>query len=225
VRKSIASRRAKKSVEGIAGKEKIVYLIKKGNTLGEISKKYGVRVSDLRIWNDIAYGHSIKAGESLTLWIPSAKAAKFASEIQPTIAGSKNNRQLEAAQGESSNNTNGKWTKIRVKRGDSLGKIAKRYGVTIADLKKWNKLADNTVVAGSKLSIQVQGESKDSTAALVAAKKDSANAALLKSYTVKKGDTLFAIASMFGVSVEDLKTWNKIRGNRIKVGQEIKINS
>jgi len=47
----------------------------------------------------------------------------------------------------------------------------------------------------------------------------------LKSYTVKKGDTLFGIAALFGVSVEDLKSWNRIHGNRIKVGQEIKINS
>jgi membrane-bound lytic murein transglycosylase D len=225
-RKSFASKRSKRSVEGMAGKEKIVHAIKRGETLGKISKTYGVRVSDLRVWNDIAYGTSIKAGEGLTIWVPTASSKKFASEIQPHRSVAKADLQLAGFQAnDPDNDTPAKWIKVRVRRGDNLGKIAKHYGVSVSDLKSWNHLTGNALVAGKKLSIQVHGEGKDSTAALAVAKKDSSASTMLKSYTVKKGDTLFGIAALFGVSVEDLKSWNRIHGNRIKVGQEIKINS
>jgi len=45
------------------------------------------------------------------------------------------------------------------------------------------------------------------------------------SYKVKRGDTLYYIASTFGVSVAKLRTWNNIRGTRIRIGQAIVINS
>jgi membrane-bound lytic murein transglycosylase D len=55
--------------------------------------------------------------------------------------------------------------------------------------------------------------------------KDTAKGKNGITYTVKKGDTLQRIASTFGVSITKLKTWNKIRGSRIVIGQELVINS
>ncbi|MFI5250960.1 MAG: LysM peptidoglycan-binding domain-containing protein [Bacteroidota bacterium] len=225
-KKTFASRRNKRSVDGITGKEKIVHQIIKGNTLGLIAKQYGVRVSDLRIWNDIPYGKTIKAGEELTIWVSSSSPDKVTAQTQQAgfvaLPG-----QVIAAK-ETPPAAIGNSTKrqtIRIRYGDSLKKIAKRYSVSIADIKNWNNLDDENLLAGRKLVIHLRTAKKDSSAVLIAAKKDSSNAALLKSYTVKKGDTLFAIAALFGVSVGDLRVWNNIRGNRIKIGQEIKINS
>ena len=42
-------------------------------------------------------------------------------------------------------------------------------------------------------------------------------------YSVKRGDTLFAIAQKYGISVEDLRTMNKLKGNKLNQGQKLKV--
>jgi membrane-bound lytic murein transglycosylase D len=163
-----------------------------------------------------------------------------------------------------------------VKRGDNLGEIADKYGVSIADLKKWNKIKGNNIMAGQRLKIQktvtvkvpvetaVASKSKkekDSTltadtktavaantatetvspeaaeeqiAEVVDAKpavavketkrSKSVNYEAERMYIVQKGDSLFSIARKHpGVTVENLKDWNKIKGESIQPGMKLKV--
>jgi membrane-bound lytic murein transglycosylase D len=110
----------------------------------------------------------------------------------------------------------------KVKRGEFLNKIADKYNVNIADIKKWNGMRRSKVLVGESLTIYVK-ETRKVKANSLAAKSSSENIKALY-HTVKKGDTLWNISQRYdGVTIADIKKWNKISGNSVKVGQKIKI--
>jgi len=103
-----------------------------------------------------------------------------------------------------------------IKSGESLGKIADKYNVSISELKKWNGLKGNTIQAGKKLKIY-------SDKKIIANSDSKSNND--GTYTVKSGDSLFSISKQFpGISIEDLKKWNDISGDNIQPGMKLKIN-
>jgi membrane-bound lytic murein transglycosylase D len=168
-----------------------------------------------------------------------------------------------------------------VKRGDNLGEIAAKYDVSIADLRKWNKIKGNNIQAGQRIKIQktimVKTPVKEEAIAVKDTKKDSVNAKTAvpaanaktavaanetpavvtdetpevvapdtktavaatnapakktkeysyeqqREYIVQKGDSLFSIARKHpGVTVENLKNWNKIKGESIQPGMKLKV--
>lgn len=207
-------------------KVKMTYRIRKGDTLGKIAEAYQVRVSDLRVWNEIPYGSSIQAGNVLSVWVPKSQMDKYSAidHLSDT-----DHTKLIAVKGEQGNpsakpsQSSASGVSYRVKKGDTMAKIAVRYNVTQEEIQKWNGLTTDQIMKGQTLQIQAQGNSDSK---VVASQTDSANASgKTISYRVKKGDTLLRIASNFGVSIRQLKNWNNIRGSRLHVGQEILINS
>ncbi|MFN7146663.1 MAG: LysM peptidoglycan-binding domain-containing protein, partial [Myxococcota bacterium] len=137
-----------------------------------------------------------------------------------------------------------------VKRGESLGSIAKKYGVSVEELAKINRIGNvNSISVGTVLVVPMSGKavasvepepkaaepaksasaSKSETAAKPEkgdTKTAGASATTTKSvpavtHTVKSGDTLGAIASKYGASVGDLQSWNKLKGTTIMVGQKL----
>ncbi|MCL9769435.1 LysM peptidoglycan-binding domain-containing protein [Flavobacterium sp. HXWNR69] len=103
-----------------------------------------------------------------------------------------------------------------IKKGESLGKIADKYNVSISELKKWNNIDGNTIHAGDRIKIY-----SDQKVAVKTEHKSKNEA----TYTVKTGDSLFSISKQFpGVTVEDIKKWNDISGDSIQPGMILKIN-
>ena len=103
-----------------------------------------------------------------------------------------------------------------IKSGESLGKIAEKYRVSVVELKKWNNIKGNTIHAGKKLKIY-------SDIKVIANNESKSNND--GTYTVKSGDSLFSISKQFpGVSIDDLKKWNDISGDNIQPGMKLKIN-
>ncbi len=114
-----------------------------------------------------------------------------------------------------------------VRKGESLGSIARKYHVTVAKIKSWNHLKRETIHVGQRLTIyrsgapmaQVgkanQGSSKSP------AKSQSTSS--VRTHTVKKGETLSVISRKYGCTVNDLKKWNGLKSNTLKVGQKLKI--
>ena len=97
----------------------------------------------------------------------------------------------------------------KIKSGDRLEKIAKNYGVSVQDLLKANKNIDpKRLKVGGNLCIP---------------KKMSAKTQDYTIYKVKKGDTLQSIAKKFGVGVQELKSLNNLKSEKIKEGQKLKI--
>ncbi len=103
----------------------------------------------------------------------------------------------------------------QVKPGESLDKVAKKYGVTVEDLKKWNNLKSNVIRAGQVLVIKDKKEAKKET------KKEVKKEEEPKIHIVKKGETLRVIAKKYGVSVEDLKAWNNLTTDKPKPGTRL----
>ena len=128
---------------------------------------------------------------------------------------------------------NGSSTVYVVKNGDNLGKIASRYGVSVANLKKWNHINGSMIRVGQRLTIysgkgpassskSTSSQSKASTASSTKPATET-NSAGETVYTVKSGDTLYLIAKNFpGVSAEDLMSYNGISKN-IRPGMKIRI--
>ncbi len=126
--------------------------------------------------------------------------------------------------------------RYRVKSGDYLGKIANRYGVRVSDIKKWNRLRNNRLKIGQRLTIYPkrlritkQEIAKTKKETQVKKKKSSKKTAQSKGeytiYVVKKGDSLWTIAKKFPkVSTDDIKKWNNIWSVKsIKPGTKLKI--
>jgi murein DD-endopeptidase MepM/ murein hydrolase activator NlpD len=97
----------------------------------------------------------------------------------------------------------------KVKSGESLEKIAKSYGVSLQELLKANKnIKPNKLKVGENLCIPQKTSTKTQDYAI---------------YKVKKGDTLQSIAEKFGVDVQELKSFNNLKSEKVKEGQELKI--
>jgi putative chitinase len=103
-------------------------------------------------------------------------------------------------------------TTYEVQRGDTLTKIAAQFGVTVQELQSLNQLADPDLLhVGQKLRIPT-----GATPAATSKPKQT--------YTVQRGDTLFAIALRFGVTTRALQAANDIADpDRIYVGQVLTI--
>lgn len=117
----------------------------------------------------------------------------------------------------------------RVKSGDYLGRIASRHRCTVAQIKRWNGLRSNNIRVGQRLVIYRGGSAPSSSSSSVAtsttAASSSQSTAPSGTYTVKSGDTLSGIATKHGVTVAQLKQWNNLTSNNIKIGQKLKLNS
>lgn len=216
------------SLQRSKGKEKISYRVKKGDTLGHIAQWFSVRASDVRIWNEIPYGSAIHVGEPLTIWVPRDEAAHYAGIDK--ISESDRAKLLSSQKylGNSLGKTassNSYWTKYQVKKGDNLGAIATQFGVTVQDIKKWNGIESNLIGSGQELEILVESNGSLSSPSTTVAQKESTTVKKAVSYKVKRGDTLHSIASSFGVTISDLRSWNNLRNSRLRVGQALVINS
>jgi LysM repeat protein len=101
--------------------------------------------------------------------------------------------------------------------GDTLGSIAEKYDVSISDLQSWNGISGSRINVGQKL--MVRRGSSGSPPGGGGTSSDSQFA----TYKVRSGDSLWSIAQAHGVSVDDLKRWNGLRGSRLDAGQRLKI--
>ena len=89
-----------------------------------------------------------------------------------------------------------------VKSGDTLWSIARKYNLSVNELKALNNLGSNVLSVGQRLIVG----------------KESSN-----DYVVSAGDTLWAIARKFNVSVDDIKALNNLSSNNLSIGMILKI--
>ena len=194
-------------------KEAIKYIVRKDESLLSIADKFDVRVSDIRNWNNIPYTKSIKVGQGLTIYVPSEKKDYYAKLNDPNDLSNIPIKTLAPKLLEN-------WKIHRVRRGENLGLIARKYGVSINKIKRWNHIRGNRIFAGEKIKIYSNlafNDEENSKQSVVSNKNN------LIRHRVKRGDTLSEIAAMYGVSINQIIVWNSLKNNKIQAGNVLKI--
>ena len=92
-----------------------------------------------------------------------------------------------------------------VQKGDSLWSIANKFNMTVSELKNLNNLTNNLLSIGQVLKIKDSSNNGETT------------------YTVQKGDSLWVIANKYGITTEELKSYNNLTSNLLSIGQVLKI--
>jgi membrane-bound lytic murein transglycosylase D len=138
----------------------------------------------------------------------------------------------------------------KVRKGETLATIARKYDCSTSEIKKWNHLRRSSVAKGQTLKIYVQTRrpapaprtpQPDGINQTLAANADSSGveqtesqpvykapaAAPVKAqyHTVKKGESLGKIASKYHVTTKSLVSWNKLKSQNVLVGQKIRVNA
>lgn len=116
--------------------------------------------------------------------------------------------------------------RYRVRSGDYLGRIAERYGVGVSQIKRWNGLRSDNLRVGQRLTIFPRKPVTQvaSTKPTKAISSKSGTGAKSKVHTVQRGDSLWTISRQYpGVSIENLKEWNGLRGNNLTPGTKLKL--
>ncbi len=102
---------------------RVVYKVRRGDTLGKIAQKYGTSVSNVKRWNNLR-GSKIKVGQRLTIYSSGASGTSQPERIV-----------------------------YKVRRGDALSTIAQKYGVSVSSIKRWNNLRSSKIKVGQRLTI------------------------------------------------------------------------
>lgn len=143
----------------------------------------------------------------------------------------------------------GKPATHKVAAGETLASIAALYGVTPAEVKRWNNLRRNSVRVGQQLRVAVDAQAETSVSAdsSVPASRQQVSSAKAKrqsksasssnkgkksrkeakptQHSIKNGENLTVIAKKYGVSVDEIKRANNMKDDDIRAGKSIKIPS
>lgn len=198
--------------------ENLVYTVKSGDTLYSIAKKYGVTVNQIKDLNNLT-SNTISIGQQLL--IPTTETENIytvqngdtlysiAKKFNTTV------NEIKSLNNLTSNTISiGQKLKIpspintsniiyTVKSGDTLYSIAKKYNVTVDEIKKLNNLTNNTISINQQLLIPTTSN--------------------VTTYTVKSGDTLYSIAKRYNTTVNEIKSVNNLTTNILSIGQQLKI--
>jgi LysM repeat protein len=100
----------------------------------------------------------------------------------------------------------------KVGAGETLFSIAQTYGATIDEIKQWNNLSGNALSIGQEIVV------KKGNNPVPVATPPMGNKGV---HIVAAKETMFSISKQYGVTVQQLKDWNKLEGNEISIGQEL----
>jgi membrane-bound lytic murein transglycosylase D len=109
----------------------------------------------------------------------------------------------------------------RVRRGETLSGIARRYRTSVNAIMRTNNLRSrNRIQQGQRLKIPQRGGTPRPSPTVATSGK-----ARSLTHTVRRGDSLWKLASRYGTTVDRIKRDNSLRGDRLYVGQSLRINS
>lgn len=223
----------------------LAYRVRRGDSLGKIARRYGISARQLQAANRLRSGY-LRAGQVLS--IPAATRREASRAHVVAVAESPLGTGYLPANGTTTGrypvpNGDTTTTSYTVRPGDRLSAISRNYGVTISSLRRWNKLRSGNLRVGQLLRIKaatdlIAGLSDRATgtmdvpemakpvamvAAPVMARRETPKQS--QTYRVRRGDVLSTIARRNGVTVRDLQAWNGLRGNRIMVGQQLRMTA
>ncbi|MCY3789226.1 MAG: LysM peptidoglycan-binding domain-containing protein, partial [Gemmatimonadetes bacterium] len=169
------------AIDAAERRSPVVHVVKRGDTLSEIAARYRVSQGQIKRWNKLRSSR-IYAGQSLRVGLPVRS---------------------------------GDW--YRVRRGDTLSKIARQFAVPVYKLKALNRLNGNVIHVGQKLRLQTATPTRSASI--------DDNDEEPSEYTVRRGDTLSKIALRFDVGLGFLRQLNKLKSDLIRPGQKLRLRA
>ncbi|MBL0174289.1 MAG: LysM peptidoglycan-binding domain-containing protein [Ignavibacteria bacterium] len=233
------------------GREKRTFAVERGMTLGGIANRYSVTVADLMLWNSMRSGDPLVPGAEFAVWVRPGSREKSAEQLaaeeeQARIIAENESKAVSMTREtrpavRAVSAKQGRAELHRVANGETLAGIAAKYNVSIENLKSWNQLRNTKVRPGKVLRIYADNIARalPQQASAAAPVQDAANVDEApddaspiagaegtaqteeRTHTVKKGETLWAIASEHGVTTDQVKIWNKLRGNAVQAGRKL----
>lgn len=108
-----------------------------------------------------------------------------------------------------------------VRSGESLWTISRKFGTSIANLRRWNGLTDSVIRPGQKLTVGSAPTRLKTANRSVSTTNDQGRL----THQVRGGESLWSIARQYEVKIDDLRTWNSLSGSLIKPGQTLVVSS
>ena len=181
-------------METINGKQYVIYQVGEKETLYGIARKYGATLQQVLEVNPSA-DSGLEVGQILKIpYTPRVKSQ------QPTQT------------------SEGVIHKVAPK--ETLFSIARQYSVTVDEIRAWNNLKEGAGLAVGQ-EIVIKNKKKENVAEVKPVEKTQISAA--KTHTVQPKETLYSISKQYGMTVDQLKEWNNIQGNELKVGQVLSV--
>ena len=176
------------------------YTVSKGDTLGKIAKQHSTNISAIQRINNLN-GSTIRLGQHLLIPVAAQDDSNYDLSVPNRIA-------------KAQQQVNGTKLAYTVQQGDTLWDISREHKVTVAQLAKWNGIAQRSALKpGQQLVIWQQS-----------AAKPAVGVSRTVTYKVRKGDSLARIAQRFSISVSDIVKWNNINTNNyLQPGQQLKL--
>ncbi|MEM5597499.1 LysM peptidoglycan-binding domain-containing protein [Niallia circulans] len=186
------------------------YVVKKGDTLGQIAKKFNTTVNDIKSQNNLS-SDLILINQELSIGDDSKSSSN-------TTNASK-----------TSTKTSSSAKTYKVVSGDSLIKIANQHSISLGELQQWNNLSSSLIYPGDILYVSKPGNANSNPSSNSGSNSNTAvketTTASTGTYTIKSGDTLSKIASTYKMSVSQLKQLNNLNSDLIFPGQKLKVTA
>ena len=219
------------------------YTVKKGDTLYGISNQFGVSVEDILKINDVnpsslsigyvlkipansgtnpdaTFNYTVKKGDNLY-----NIALKYSTTVSDIVK--LNNLKsttlsigqvLKIPETFATTDNIPIYESYTVKRGDNLYNLARKYNITIDEIMRDNGLTSSLLSIGQVLKIRVSSDDNY----MECFGMDYVDTSV-KTYVVKKGDSLYSIAKKFNTSVDNIKRKNNLKSNVLQIGQTLVI--
>jgi len=153
---------------------------------------------------------------------------------RPVIAGADeqtlllpiDNAEIFAAKLELTNQPTVSWQAYRLRPNETLPQVAAKFGMSVETLRAVNGIgARARVPAGHALLVPSQSASTDAVASLSQAVFTTVPSGRTFYYTARRGDTLASVASRYGVTASELKSWNGLGKESLSAGQKLRVTS
>lgn len=218
----------------------VTHVVRKGETLRKVARRYGVSQQSLADANGLKRTSALRRGTRLLIPV-----AKSGTRSTTTLAAAKSGAadNVQAVSQPRSTRSHGGQTEpdktrltYKVKSGDTIGHIAEWFGVRAAEIRNWNNLPyGRKILVGQTLHVWVDKNDaaammklasmspsqRKALAAKQASPKDEKNGDEGFLYIVRAGDSLDKIASVHGVTINQIKRWNNLSSSRIDAGDKL----
>ena len=223
----------------------IDYVVIKGDSLYAIAKRYNTTVKDIVKLNNLT-NNTLTIGQQLIIPIsdevtePEVTYKNYVVQKGDSLysIATKNNTTVDEIKKINNLTSNmlsiGQILKLpsetkqeevtmyTIQKGDSLYSIAKKFGMSVDELKSLNNLTNNNLSIGQQLMIKsITGDEP------INPEEECIGTGYVEPqyviYTVQKGDSLYTIARKYNISVDNIKALNNLTSNNLSIGQQLKI--